>query len=611
MEQSERGCSMKKLVKTFMALSIIISCTGCEDVAQANKPYIENALQQIGATLDRPLKIDMKILEEENIKIDVLNVPTENIPSESMGVDIPFTLTNIPIESSPQSLMNAQWEIEQQILMNYKKQSYTPAEPYIVLNPYGTTPLSALVMFDTAKAAKVTVTVLGKDEFTNITHTFSQYNRYHEIPVVGLYADYPNQVEMQLEFDDGTLQSHIIDIKTPPVKIDATIDLVLNDNATAGITFVNSTIEQILGLDVNADVRWIMNYYTRHVLHRLANGNWLIGNEQSNVARECMFEVDLLGKIYANYNNSQSAHDDAVDLANGHYFKPPTGQHSPMIIPDQDNNPNTTDVVVYDNNQGSVLKYNNEFDGGMYSRMVQYRIDELDMSVEQILSPSDELGIEYYTINVNDVDVMDNIVGSVGGANTGTILEVDKASGVVNYEVDLKFSDKQWVYRAEKMPMYPDEWDFALAKFKGIVVSDNTYETTTDFETMDIMTLPNNLSIYQKIEKILLTDELCIEGYQAVQGDMAQGANNYLVFTSPTVTKAITLTTQPTQSDVLDLLNKLLKDESGYNSSGFVGSIPLNYLKENLPREQYHLGILTEVDGEFYYQQTEYYISVV
>ncbi|MGV7331448.1 aryl-sulfate sulfotransferase N-terminal domain-containing protein, partial [Mycobacterium kansasii] len=65
------------------------------------------------------------------------------------------------------------------------------------MNPYGSSPLSALVTFKTTEAVKVTYTVVGKSDKTSITNTVNGgYTKTHQVPVVGLYADYANTVKI-------------------------------------------------------------------------------------------------------------------------------------------------------------------------------------------------------------------------------------------------------------------------------------------------------------------------------------------------------------------------------------------------------------------------------
>ena len=90
--------------------------------------------------------------------------------------------------------LEEQADVEEQILEDSKGHSL--GDPYIKLNPYGTSPLSALIIFETEEPSQISVTVKGKTADTDITEHFEEYDTYHEIPVLGLYADYQNTVEI-------------------------------------------------------------------------------------------------------------------------------------------------------------------------------------------------------------------------------------------------------------------------------------------------------------------------------------------------------------------------------------------------------------------------------
>ena len=67
------------------------------------------------------------------------------------------------------SLIDKQSKIESQL----KTEGYTFDKPNVVVNPYGNSPLTALVMFETQKKAMVSVIIKGKDELTTYTHIFN------------------------------------------------------------------------------------------------------------------------------------------------------------------------------------------------------------------------------------------------------------------------------------------------------------------------------------------------------------------------------------------------------------------------------------------------------
>ena len=67
------------------------------------------------------------------------------------------------------SLVTLQSELEQQ----FDPLAYSIEDPQVILDPYQASPLSALIMFSTEQVVSPKVTIVGKDEWTTFTQTFS------------------------------------------------------------------------------------------------------------------------------------------------------------------------------------------------------------------------------------------------------------------------------------------------------------------------------------------------------------------------------------------------------------------------------------------------------
>ena len=93
-------------------------------------------------------------------------------------------------------------EIKDQIATQQEQESYltpygyTLDNPNIVLDPYGISPLTALILFETEKEEEVTITIEGKDTNSTYTNTFKSDTK-HYIPVYGLYPDTTNQIHLK------------------------------------------------------------------------------------------------------------------------------------------------------------------------------------------------------------------------------------------------------------------------------------------------------------------------------------------------------------------------------------------------------------------------------
>ena len=64
----------------------------------------------------------------------------------------------------------------------FQTEGYTLEDANVILNPYGNSPLTALILFETEEEVSPTVTIVGEDELTTFTHTFEE-NTKHYLPI--------------------------------------------------------------------------------------------------------------------------------------------------------------------------------------------------------------------------------------------------------------------------------------------------------------------------------------------------------------------------------------------------------------------------------------------
>ena len=99
--------------------------------------------------------------------------------------------------SKVESLITKQSHIEDK----FKLDGYTIDNPNVIISPYGNSPLTALVIFQTDNPVSPTVTIRGKDSLTTFSHTFDESTN-HYLPIYGLYADTANTVK--ISYRDST-----------------------------------------------------------------------------------------------------------------------------------------------------------------------------------------------------------------------------------------------------------------------------------------------------------------------------------------------------------------------------------------------------------------------
>ena len=195
---------------------------------------------------------------------------------------------------------------------------YTIDEPNIILNPYEISPLTALVMFETNDYVSPTVTVVGKSEKTTYTHTFKE-SKTHYLEILGLYPDYNNEVI--ISYGNVSKKIYIQTGKLPdnfvmPSSIYKDEDKLDNEL----YFFTPSSIGYTCAYDINGDVRWYLTESFIWEINRLRNGNLLLSTDKlvnNPYYTTGLYEMNMLGKIYFEYNIDGGYHHDYYEMPNG------------------------------------------------------------------------------------------------------------------------------------------------------------------------------------------------------------------------------------------------------------------------------------------------------
>ncbi len=261
-------------------------------------------------------------------------------------ISIIMVVYNYNIKRVPEieSLIAKQEKIEEE----FEIEGYTIDSPNIILDPYDNSPLTALVIFKTEESVSPVVTIKGKDEHTTYTQTFDA-NTEHYLPILGLYADTDNEIIIEIEGNEKT-----INIKTEPLPDNFLLpEKVYSDKSKLDneLYFVTpATFGYTSAYDVNGDVRWYLSNSLTWKIDRLENGNFLLGTERIIEApyyNTGLYEVDMLGKIYVEYKLSGGYHHDYYELDNGDL----------LVLSDNFEHGTVEDIIVQlDRETGEIVK---------------------------------------------------------------------------------------------------------------------------------------------------------------------------------------------------------------------------------------------------------------
>ncbi|MEG0021579.1 MAG: aryl-sulfate sulfotransferase [Bacilli bacterium] len=200
-----------------------------------------------------------------------------------------------------------------------KDTNYTIDDPKIILDPYGISPLTALVIFETKDLTTPSISVIGDTKETTFNFTFKP-GKVHYLPIYGLYPDRENKVMLSV---NGNLKE--LTIKTNPLPKDfkKATSVSANKSKLDGneLYFVTpSSLGYTSAFDINGDVRWYLNDFFIWDINRLNNGNLMLSTNRlinPPYYMTGLIEMDLLGKIYYEYSIPGGYHHDYFELEDG------------------------------------------------------------------------------------------------------------------------------------------------------------------------------------------------------------------------------------------------------------------------------------------------------
>lgn len=160
----------------------------------------------------------------------------------------------------------------------------------------------------------------------------------------------------------------------------------------------------------------------------------------------------------------------------GDDFEYPYGQHSAIIT-------SNDTVMVFDNGNNRADENGDSLDSSLlYSRVVEYKIDTTNMSVEQVFQYGTELGNDFYCFYISNVEELynNNLLINFGGlsytkedetnANKATIFEYDYDNKEVVREINIYNGH---IYRANKIN-FLDELT-VYKDVEAIILYDDSY----------------------------------------------------------------------------------------------------------------------------------------
>lgn len=282
--------------------------------------------------------------------------------------------------------------IYDEMVLEFESNDWNINDPYIVLDPYESSPLGAMLGVKTSSPSTLQITIKGQEGSSDFTHSFNMTDTEFLVPLLGLYPGIYNEVTITLTDLEGVETSNTLFIETNDLPSDFGDFTVTNpisaEEAHDELYFSSSFTGYINGIDCFGDVRWYINqtnaeydpiFDTSNFSYfiTLDNGHYL-AEDSSHTA---LVEFDELGRIYEITQVDFDIHHEFLELEDGNY-----------LIQSQDDDADTIEdlLTVVEKGTGTILQeydYKNILDVNRpaqpYSSNDWLHANSLDLSSDQ------------------------------------------------------------------------------------------------------------------------------------------------------------------------------------------------------------------------------------
>lgn len=209
----------------------------------------------------------------------------------------------------------------------------------IQLNPSGVNPLAAIANVSLPTYGRVKVTVLGKNGAAgNITHLCHAQTAKQAVPILGLYPNYNNDVQLTFTDKNGKERGSA-NIKIQTTSLPANfpdLSLVKSDpqKMEPGVNLVSYPGESELDISIpymvdnEGAVRWVLlfkssadlNPFSASIgLHRTKKGTFISGDQ----AKPRIVEIDMFGNLLKQWDLQKlgyTFHHEVTEAQNGNFL---------------------------------------------------------------------------------------------------------------------------------------------------------------------------------------------------------------------------------------------------------------------------------------------------
>ena len=226
-----------------------------------------------------------------------------------------------------------------------------------ILDPFGTAPLTALIKTRMPVKGKFGLKLFPKEAGAiGLEHEFAHFDFFHEIPVLGLFPEYNNEIEIYFRSESGQLRaSKTIQIETDRVSGAITVDIEQNLLA-ADDTGIYVVSDKKMGFDQTGETRWVYLGDGKQFYRKLKNGNLIMAAQQGGISYHSskFYELSMLGQIVRTFEVPNKMHHEVIEMPNGNFL---VASNSAPFTGNRNDGQLEEDLIVeIDRSSGEVIK---------------------------------------------------------------------------------------------------------------------------------------------------------------------------------------------------------------------------------------------------------------
>lgn len=240
-----------------------------------------------------------------------------------------FSKYNQELKNELNTQLKVQTEVDDKIKDSISNEDYTLDNPCVLVDPYGISPLSALIIFNTNNETSINVSI-NDEEVTTVKET-----KQHVIPIYGLYANANNIVKLTTD----TNETKEIKISTEPLNDNIkSFNVAKNLNGKTHLFMLGSLNQNnpsLRAFDHNNNLVFYLkfgtiskaNFFTEH-MQIAYNSNYKITNSNQSIK----LELDYLGRIYAIHKSTDDLSGTPnLDVEGDSYLSTPVNIYNKVI----------------------------------------------------------------------------------------------------------------------------------------------------------------------------------------------------------------------------------------------------------------------------------------